>query len=580
MRYLKWLMARLAVPRAGFAVVALALVLALPSLAVPLVADEHLQMTTWRADHAGSGRSFLDDCFVFASGDPAANRQAMEHGHGAWWTPSDFKVAFWRPLSAATFAIDLSLWPGNAVLMHVHTLVWFLALLVALDALYRRFLTPPIATLALALYAWDDARGGVLTWISNRTAIIAGFFGVCVLIAHDRWRRDGWRAGAWLAPVLFALGLLSAEMAIATAAFLLGHALWMDKGPLARRLARLAPYVLIVVAWQAIYSARGFGVTASGSYVHPLHEPLSYAAKLAVRAPMLLLGQLTPFMADLWLFSPTAMRVGFFVIAVATIGVVARIAWPRLAAEPQSRFWLAGALLSLLPISAAGPGDRNLVFVGFGASAALAMAFARLADDPPASKWPRFVVGALVVFNLALAPLLLPLKCLGNFNMETMRAQTDANIPRDATVAQKTLVVVSASSEGGVFFAWSYRDAMGIPKPGRTRILATSFGPVSVTRLDAVTLRVRPDGGFLAGEMHQLMRNPSRRFRVGDVVTLSNMTATVEEIAGDGRPTHVTFRFAAPLESPEFIWMRGQGMGLVGWTPPRVGETVVVPGAL
>jgi len=60
--------------------------------------------------------------------------------------------------------------------------------------------------------------------------------------------------------------------------------------------------------------------------------------------------------------------------------------------------------------------------------------------------------------------------------MEQMRARTDAAIPRDPAVSQKTLVVVSIGSEGGVFFAWSYRDMAGIPKPGRTRILATGFG--------------------------------------------------------------------------------------------------------
>jgi hypothetical protein len=57
------------------------------------------------------------------------------------------------------------------------------------------------------------------------------------------------------------------------------------------------------------------------------------------------------------------------------------------------------------------------------------------------------------------------------------------------------------------------------------------------------------------------------------------MTATVTEVAADGRPLTVEFRFAAPLESPEWLWMRGAGMRLVGRTPPKVGETVVVQGS-
>lgn len=30
------------------------------------------------------------------------------------------------------------------------------------------------------------------------------------------------------------------------------------------------------------------------------------------------------------------------------------------------------------------------------------------------------------------------------------------------------------------------------------------------------------------------------------------------------------------LESPEWLWMRGEGFRFVDWTPPKVGETVVV----
>jgi hypothetical protein len=58
------------------------------------------------------------------------------------------------------------------------------------------------------------------------------------------------------------------------------------------------------------------------------------------------------------------------------------------------------------------------------------------------------------------------------------------------------------------------------------------------------------------------------------------MKATVTDIVDGWRPQTVEFRFSAPLESPEWLWMRGDGRRLVGWTPPKVGETVVVPALL
>jgi hypothetical protein len=73
--------------------------------------------------------------------------------------------------------------------------------------------------------------------------------------------------------------------------------------------------------------------------------------------------------------------------------------------------------------------------------------------------------------------------------------------------------------------------------------------------------------------------DPARPLRKGDVVELSNLTATVVELTADGRPLTVEYRFAAPLQSPEWLWMRGEGLRLVAWTPPKVGETVVVRGS-
>jgi hypothetical protein len=230
-----------------------------------------------------------------------------------------------------------------------------------------------------------------------------------------------------------------------------------------------------------------------------------------------------------------------------------------------------------LLICATSPQDRNLVFVGFGIAPALAMVMASMVRDPPQSRWPGFVIGALAVFNLALAPLQLPLKCFMMLAAERMMVPVDNTIPRDAGVCGKTLVVAWMAFEPAVYFSWYKRDFEGVHKPGKARILATSFGDVSVTRLDDVTLRLRPSDGFFGSEVSQVYRGQSQPFHSGDEVALSNMTARVTEVTDGGRPQTVEFRFSAPLESGEWLWMRGSGGGLVGWNPPKVGETVVVP---
>lgn len=580
MRYLNWLIVRFDRPRAALKVIAIALVLVVPSLFSGFFIDEYIQAARWKTafeEHHGIV-DFLNNCFVFGGGSPSVNRWEMENGIGAWWVAPEFKTAFWRPIAAATHAIDLSLWPGNAVLMHAHSIFWFLALLLALYTLYRRFLAPRVATLALAIYAWDDARGQVLSWIAKRNVLVAGVFGICAIIIYDKWRRDGWRPGAWLAPILLGTALLSTEMGLATTGFLFAYALFLDKGSFALRMVRLAPYFLVVVVWQVAYYAGAYGVESSRGYIHPFSKPLAFAERLLTNVPILSLGQLTPIDSFFWGLYPPAGKVAVYLLALAVLVVIARIAWPRLKSNPQVRFWLIGAGLSMVPLAATGPTDGNLVFVGFGVAPALAMLFMHLIEKPSSVGWSRFVVVTLVIFNLAIAPLLLPAKSLMIRGMGFGLPRADASIPRDPSVTRKTLVVVWSLLEASVYVSWNRRYAEAIPAPRKWRILSSCMGDVSVTRLDEVTLRLCPKNGFLDSAVQQMMRDPaSHPFRKGDVVKLSNMTATVTEITNDNRPKTVEFRFSAPLESPEWLWMQGRGFfGLANWTPPKVGETVVI----
>jgi hypothetical protein len=578
MRFLKWIVDRLEHPRAAHAVIAIALALATPSLLSPMILDDHVIAMKAKAAVQGTGwAGFLNDCFVFTKPEPDPTSSVPEDLFGAWWAPSGFRFAFWRPLSAATHALDQLLWPHSPLAMHLHTLAWFVALLFCLNTLYRRFFSARIASLALALYAWDDARGMVLGWVANRNALVAGVLAASTLIAHDKWRRDRCRAAAGLAPLLFALDLLSAEMAIATLAYLAAYACFLDEGPPRRRMLTVVPYALIASLWQALYVTAGYGIEGSGIYIAPLAHPLDYATKLLERAPVLLLGQLTPIDSSFWGLYPPVMKGVVLAMALLVSWAVARLIRASLATEPGWKFWLFGALLALAPISATGPADRNLVFVGMGASAVLAMLFVKLTDTPAPGRKSRIVAGGLVLCNLALAPLLMPVKCLSIVAEQAFFGPFDNAIPKEPWIRNKTLVVVWIGTEVALYASSSSRDARGIPRPGRMRTLAGSGGELSVTRVDAETLRLRASDGFFGGEARQLLRSPSLPFRSGDVIRLSDMTATIIELTDDRRPQMVDFRFAAPLESTSWVWMRDDGNGLVAWTPPSVGQTVRVP---
>ena len=459
------------------------------------------------------------------------------------------------------------------------------ALLAVLAALYRRFHAPWIAHLALVLYAVDDARGWVVGWTANRNALVAATLAFAALIAHDRARRDGWRPGTWLAPALFGAALLGGEAALALTGYLLAHALFVDSGPLARRLARLWPYAALAVAWLAAYKALGYGTSGGSMYLNPLDEPMPYLRALAERLPVLLAAQIGASLSDVWLLLPLPAQLAAYTLAVLGLLAFAVLLAPLWRRLPASRFWALGAVLSLPPACATFPMDRLLVFAGVGTMAAIALVFAEWLEGGALALLPRArraiatsVVLLLVLLHLVLAPVLLPVRVLTVGLLVRMGERLETSIPTDETIRGKTLVILSSAAELTTFPPWMQRQVLGVPRPRRMRVLATCFAKVHVSRLDATTLRVRPENGFLDNELLRMVRGLSRPFRPGDEVVLSDMRARVEDVTADGRPAEVDFTFAVPLEDPSLLWTRLQAGGaLAPWSPPAVGESQLLP---
>jgi hypothetical protein len=567
------------------AAILLALLLVSPALGVGPMGDDYMHMA--RVDrhvHAPGFAYAPFDLFTFASGDPAQRAVLLEEGIFGWWMAPDFRMSFWRPLSALTHVLDHRLWPRSWALAHAQSMLWFAGLLALLAALYRRFLEPWVAHLALLLYAVDDARAWVLGWVANRNALVAAALAFAALLVHDRVRRDGWRPGRWLAPALFAAALLGGEAALAVTGYLFAHALFLDSGPLRRRMARLWPYATLSVGWLIVYGALGYGTRGGGMYLNPLNEPTLYLRALVERLPVLLTAQLVLSVSDVWLALPPTAQLAAYVLALAALLVVAALLAPLWRRSPVCRFWVVGSVLSLPIACATFPMDRLLVFAGVGAMAAIALVFAEWLEGHAYARLPRprralatAAVSLLAVSHLVLAPLLLPPRVMTLGLMAQMGKRLEASTPGDESVRGKTLVVVSSAAEMTTFPPWMQRQVSGVPRPRRMRVLATCFSDVRVSRPDATTLRLRPEKGFLDNGFLRMVRGLSRPFHVGDEVVLSDMRVRVREVTRDGRPAEADFTFAVPLEDPSLLWMRlHAGGALAPWSPLSVGESQVL----
>jgi hypothetical protein len=550
--------------------------------------------------------------FRFLNGRPELFHALVDRGLMPWWTDPDCRLGFLRPVTAATHIVDHRLWPGAPWLMHLQSLAWFALLILATSHLYRRLmarsLAPWVPALAALLFTVDDAHALPVVWLANRNSLLAALFGVLALVAHDRWRRDGWRPGAVLAPLALLVALLSKESAVSVGAYLLGYAAFLDEGTWRRRLATLLPCLLVGVVWHVLYRAMGFGIYGSGVYIDPVADPAGFLREAAVRAPMLLLGQWGVPAADLGLSLSTAAFRGYLAWAVIFLLLLGGLLTPLIARSRLARFWTTGMLLSLLPACVAFPSDRLLMYVGLGGMGLLAEFLGGLREDAAwmprsaAWRWPaRGFACLFVLIHLVLAPLGLLFMAVSMPRLGEYFDHLADTLPHDASIENQTFVYVNSATllaDIAVLYSLDYRDH---PLPARTLSLNAGCAAATIARLDDRTIAVRPFGGYLAPRgtpgdaacpleavspayflrhMDLLVRGPERPMRRGETIDLSAVAIEVTELTEDGRPAEVTFRFRTPLEDPSLRWFRLTLGGYVPFQPPAVGETVRAPALL
>ncbi len=584
----RWLVRLLDRPRADLYIICLSALLLSTGLGTGLAADDYVHKLSISGSGAlpGFDRSPLD-IYRFATAESVLLWK--QQGVVPWWDDPEARLAFFRPLSALTHYLDHVLWPDSAFLMHLHCLLWGLVVFAGMRALCRALLPGTwAASLALLLYALDDSRAWFTSWVAARNATVATAVSIWALVFFVRYRKQSWKPGAWLGPLMLTLGLLAGEGSIAICGYLLAYALFMETDSPARRLMRLAPYALAVVIWRVAYRALDYSVSGSGLYVDPTAEPGRFLLAFVERAPILLYAQWGGFWSDLWstLFIFPRLKVAVMFTAVLFLAALLWLLLPLLRRDPLVRFSLAGSLLAVVPASATFTSDRLLSWVAIGASLALARLLAlyveqpqRLGLGPVLGRAAPALVLALVVVNVILAPPLLASRARGNDSMRSILDRANAGIPADSSITGKTVVLVNPPGVPMASYIPIERAVKGVPRPRAMRWLAISTTEVELQRLDKRTLRVRPRGGFLISPADTLLRSPSRPLKSGQQFDLGDMTVRVNEMTADHKPAEITARFSVPLEHGSLCWRCWVQFGYTSCAPPAIGETVRLPAA-
>jgi hypothetical protein len=431
------------------------------------------------------------------------------------------------------------------------------------------------------------------------------FFGILALLAHDRWRQRHSIASATISVLCLLLALLSAEAGIATMAYLVAYALFIDRSNWTQCALSLTPSLIVIVVWRFVYNYLGYGVRNCGLYVDPLREPVRFAAAVIRRGPILLLGEwgLPPAEAHVLLSAP--FQLVYLLTALALLALVLFLLLPLLRKNRVAAFWGVGMLLAIVPACSANlPRGRLLVFVGIGTMGLVAQftsgLFAR-EDWVPSSRTWRIPAWGLC---LALVVLHVPAAVIGR--LASPKAMSMGNDLQASMLEvgstpdledQNVTIINSPSPFLFLYFPFD-RAARGAPFPLSTRILAPAFTHLEITRTDDNTLVVATQSSSLLSleeslpwdvpghAVYPLWRaNDALRAKTflmpgTERIVLTDLAIEVSAVGEDGFPKEVAFQFVVPLDDPSLRWLKWdwQSWSYVPFGVPAVGKSVQIAG--
>jgi hypothetical protein len=509
--------------------------------------------------------------FTFASGDPAQNRELIERGVLLpWWADQELRVAFFRPLSALSHALDFLCWPEAVRAMYLHSLLWLGLAIAAATRLYRQ-LEPekPVAAGAALLFAMDPAHAGAACWLSSRNTLIATFFGVCAISSWVQGRRA-------LSTLLIAASLLSSEAGVGAVAYLGCYTWLLDRRPLRVRILDLMPVVLVTVTWRALHVVFGFGASGSGAYIDPVPDLHAWSAVLPERLTASFGAGLGLIPADLsFVARPEHARV-LLALALLTVLLFALVVYDCIRTDPVARFWAAGSVLAALPLTAAPPNDRGLLLVTLGLKALVVRVVVARAGSGTSDRLARTrsVIGmGFLAWHALAAPLMLALRA-GQFQaFGRVTAGTDAALDAIPDLPHRTVVVMNPPLDLFASYVQPRRAVRGVAMAGHFYWLASPTSKLSVTRVAPDTLEVTRAGGLCSTALERLYRRDPTSLRPGTSVELDALRVEIVASAADGKPATARFHFRAPLEDESLVFLAWRAGTYARVAPPGLGQT-------
>ncbi|HTV22636.1 MAG TPA: hypothetical protein VMG12_28300, partial [Polyangiaceae bacterium] len=123
----------------------------------------------------------------------------IDAGVFPWFASPELALRFLRPLSSLSLALDHWLFGRDALLSHLQSWLWMLALAAGAASLYQRWFTRRAALMSALVFALSTVHGTPTAWLASRHTLLAAALSMLALWAWVRHREQGQRRFAPLA---------------------------------------------------------------------------------------------------------------------------------------------------------------------------------------------------------------------------------------------------------------------------------------------------------------------------------------------------------------------------------------------
>jgi hypothetical protein len=601
-RYLPWMVSIIAV------------VVMLPAVKTGLVMDDlgqrfpqlppaqipaGLFRTGYVPDNSGRLFTVMSDLFGFPR-DRNHWKMAKNYGILPWWLSDDTQCSLWRPLTSVSHWLDYRLYPDRPVLMHIHNILWFAAIVFLAAVVYRKIIGPTWAAgLAALMYVLDSNTYFPVMFVANRGFLIALCFGLLCFLNHRRWRMEHSKSAAILSFVFFALSLAANEAGVSTFAFILAYALVLDDAPWPKRFLSLLPVILIIIIWRVIYQSLGYGVSGIGAaYLDPGHEPLEFLTYLPSYMTAIIAGQLSAIPPDAMMGFNMRILTLFFLFYIVFAVIALILLLPVVWKNRLARFWFAVMLFAAIPVVAA-PSGKNFGFVAVGAFGLIAVFTSWVFVKQNWLSGLSFYKHPACVFCMLLLVAHIPGAVVRRYAVtKTAPALlgfiSNPNGLKDVWLSQDSHVVIVNAPCTLSLCAMPVNNAYyGRPVPRSIHTLGFAYTALDITRSGDKTLIIKSKESnlFMSDQrspMHfshafaitNRLLFDSQMFKKNQLYVLDDMTVEILVLDENHLPRELAFTFHLPLEDENFCWLQFNWRTFLyeSFTLPKIGETVTTQG--